>query len=170
MEEFVVLVTPQDEVIGQMEKLKAHEQGVLHRAFSVFLFDKQNRMLLQKRAHTKYHSPGEWTNACCSHPRVGETYEQAAKRRLIEELGIETPIEPKFHFLYKAEVGGNLIEHELDHVFTGLYEGEFDLNKDEVEQVRYLSLEQLDLELQEQPENFTPWFKIILNQYKEHLK
>lgn len=170
MEEFVVLITPQDEVIGQMEKLKAHEQGLLHRAFSVFLFDNQNRMLLQKRALSKYHSPGQWTNACCSHPRVGETYKEAAKRRLVEELGIEVPIEPKFHFLYKANVGGDLIEHELDHVFTGTYEGEFTLNKEEVDSIRYVTMEELDRELEEYPDHFTPWFKIILNEYKQHLE
>ncbi len=170
MEEQVVLVTPQDEVLGQMGKMQAHHEGVLHRAFSVFLFNKKGEMLLQKRADSKYHSPGEWTNACCSHPRWGETYKEAAERRLQEELGISTNITPKFHFLYKADVGGNLIEHELDHVFVGEYEGEFNLNPEEVSEIRYLTMEDLISELDRNPEKFTPWFKIILKEYQDHLE
>ena len=123
MEEKVVLVTENDEVLGLMEKQQAHINGLLHRAFSVFLFNSKGEMLLQKRAAEKYHSPNQWTNACCSHPRANETYEEAAKRRLKEELGIDTEISEKFYFIYKADVGGNLWEHELDHVFVGNYEG-----------------------------------------------
>lgn len=168
MEEKVVLVTEKDEVIGLMEKMQAHENGILHRAFSVFLYNSKGEMLLQKRAAEKYHSPNQWTNACCSHPRIEETYEQAAKRRIKEELGIDCELEEKFWFIYKADVGQNLWEHELDHVFVGNYEGEFNLNKEEVAEVRYISLENLYIELENNPENFTEWFKIILEEYKHH--
>lgn len=169
MEEQVVLISENDEVLGLMEKMQAHENGILHRAFSVFLFNDKGEMLLQKRAADKYHSPNQWTNACCSHPRSGETYLEAANRRLKEELGIETELTPKFHFIYKADVGGNLWEHELDHVFIGNYQEDFDLNKDEVAEIRYISMEDLDREIRENPENFTEWFKIILEEYKHHL-
>ena len=125
MEEQVVLVSEKDEILGVMDKMQAHENGILHRAFSVFLFNDKGEMLLQKRAADKYHSPNQWTNAVCSHPRMGETYMEAAQRRLKEELGIETPLTYRFNFLYKADVGQNLWEHELDHVFTGNFEGAF---------------------------------------------
>ena len=169
MEEEVVLINSKDEVLGSMKKMEAHENGLLHRAFSVFLFNEKGEMLLQKRASCKYHSPNQWTNAVCSHPRMNETYEEAAKRRMQEELGIDVEIEKKFHFLYKAEVGDQLWEHELDHVFTGSYEGEFKLNPEEVAEVRYISMEDLETEMKANPEHFTEWFKIILKEYKEHL-
>lgn len=169
METQVVLVNEYDEVLGSMDKLEAHQRALLHRAFSVFLFDREGRMLLQKRAHDKYHSPGKWTNACCSHPQRDESYHGAALRRLKEELGIEAVIAPAFHFIYKAEVGDGLWEHELDHVFTGNYEGEFHLNPDEVEEVKYVSMEMLLAEVAAEPDNFTEWFKIILSQYLKHL-
>lgn len=169
MEEKVVLVSENDEVLGLMEKMQAHENGILHRAFSVFLFNKNGDMLLQKRASEKYHSPEQWTNACCSHPRAEETYLQAAKRRIKEELGIDCDLEEKFWFIYKADVGQNLWEHELDHVFTGIYEGDFNLNPEEVAEVRYISMEDLDKEIKQNPEHFTEWFKIILEEYKHHL-
>ena len=169
MEEQVVLVSERDEILGVMDKMQAHENGILHRAFSVFLFNDRGEMLLQKRAADKYHSPNQWTNAVCSHPRMGETYMEAAQRRLKEELGIETPITYRFNFLYKADVGQNLWEHELDHVFTGNFEGEFKLNEEEVSEVRYISIDELDKEMSANPENFTEWFKIILKEYKQHL-
>lgn len=170
MEEQVVLVSEKDEILGVMDKMQAHENGILHRAFSVFLFNDKGEMLLQKRAADKYHSPNQWTNAVCSHPRMGETYMEAAQRRLKEELGIETPITYRFNFLYKADVGQNLWEHELDHVFTGNFEGEFKLNEEEVSEVRYISIDELDKEMSANPENFTEWFKIILKEYKQHLE
>lgn len=169
MKEEVVLINPQDEVLGSMEKMEAHQNGLLHRAFSVFLFNDKGEMLLQKRAASKYHSPNQWTNAVCSHPRMDETYEDGAKRRLQEELGIEVDIEQKFHFLYKAEVGDDLWEHELDHVFTGFYNGEFELNPEEVSEIRYILMEDLEQEMKTNPEYFTEWFKIILKEYKDHL-
>ncbi|WP_226064293.1 isopentenyl-diphosphate Delta-isomerase [Kaistella polysaccharea] len=169
MEEQVVLISENDEVLGLMDKMQAHENGILHRAFSVFLFNDKGEVLLQRRAADKYHSPNQWTNAVCSHPRAEENYLQGAHRRMKEELGIEAEITPKFHFIYKANVGGNLWEHELDHVFTGSYTGEFNLNKDEVSEVRYISMNALDEEMKSNPENFTEWFKIILQEYKHHL-
>jgi isopentenyl-diphosphate delta-isomerase len=169
MEEFVVLVNPDDQVLGLMEKQQAHQNGLLHRAFSVFLFNNNGEMLLQKRASGKYHSPGQWTNAVCSHPRENEDYLDGAARRLREELGIETDLNHKFSFIYKADVGKGLWEHELDHVFTGIYNDAFQLDSDEVEEVRYISLADLDTEMKENPENFTEWFKIILAGYKDHL-
>ena len=170
MEEQVVLVSEKDEILGVMDKMQAHENGILHRAFSVFLFNDKGEMLLQKRAAGKYHSPNQWTNAVCSHPRLQETYLEAAERRLKEELGIDTPLTYRFNFLYKADVGQNLWEHELDHVFTGNFEGEFKLNEEEVSEVRYISIDELDKEMSANPENFTQWFKIILKEYKQHLE
>lgn len=169
MEEKVVLITPNDEFLGVMNKQEAHEKGVLHRAFSVFLFNAKGEMLLQRRAASKYHSPNLWTNTVCSHPREGESYKEAALRRMQEELGISADIEEKFHFIYKADVGQGLWEHELDYVFMGFFEGDFSLNSEEVSEVRYISTEDLDREIKEKPENFTEWFKIILNEYKQHL-
>ena len=169
MEEKVVLVNDKDEILGLMEKMQAHENGILHRAFSVFLFNSKGEMLLQKRASQKYNSPNQWTNACCSHPRIDETYLEAAKRRLNEELGINCELEEKFHFVYKADVGQNLWEHELDHVFVGNYDSEIQLNTEEVAEVRYISMEDLDQEMKQNPELFTEWFKIILKEYQHHL-
>lgn len=170
MKELVVLVDPQDEVLGLMEKLQAHENGLLHRAFSVFLFNEKGEMLLQKRAAEKYHSPNQWTNACCSHPRENESYLDAAKRRLNEELGIESELTERFHFIYKADVGQDLWEHELDHVFTGIYDGDFNLNPDEVSEIKYMSIADLNTDIQQYPERYTEWFKIIWAEYRNHLK
>jgi len=169
MEELVVLIDENDNELGLMEKQQAHVNGFLHRAFSVFLFNSTGEMLLQKRAAEKYHSPNQWTNAVCSHPKEGETYEEGALRRLKEELGIHASITEKFFFTYKANVGGNLWEHELDHVFTGTYDGPFAPDASEVSDLRYVSMEELEKELSEHPENFTEWFKIILKEYQQHL-
>lgn len=169
MKEQVVLVNEDDEFLGMMEKMEAHRKGLLHRAFSIFLYDSQGKMLLQRRASGKYHSPGRWTNAVCSHPKEGETYLDAAKRRLKEELGIETKIEEKFYFIYKADVGQGLWEHELDYVFEGRFEGEFHLNQDEVSEVKYLSIEQIERELEKNPDRYTEWFKIIFQEYRSKL-
>lgn len=170
MEELVVLVNPQDEVLGLMEKMQAHENGLLHRAFSVFLFNEKGEMLLQKRATEKYHSPNQWTNACCSHPRENEIYLDAAKRRLKEELGIESELKERFHFIYKADVGQDLWEHELDHVFTGTYDGDFNLNPEEVSEIKYMSITELNADIQHYAERYTEWFKIIWAEYRNHLK
>ena len=171
MEEQVVLVTPEDTILGLMNKQEAHVAGLLHRAFSVFIFNEKGEMLLQKRAAAKYHSPNQWTNAVCSHPRMHETYQEAAERRLLEELNIQTPLNYKFHFIYKADVGGGLWEHELDHVFVGQWDSTLMItpNTEEVAEVRFISMANLEKEIQQHPENFTEWFKIILKEYQQHL-
>lgn len=161
-EEHVILVDEQDREIGAMEKLAAHENGgVRHRAFSVFIFDSQGLWLLQKRADGKYHFPGLWTNACCSHPRPGEATEAAAHRRLGEELGFDCPLTERFHFEYRAtsEAEG-LTEHEIDHVFTGVFDGDLNLNPHEVGAVRWVTLTDLEHDVQTNPDTFTPWFKL----------
>jgi isopentenyl-diphosphate delta-isomerase len=163
MEE-VILVSPQDEEIGYMEKMEAHQLGLLHRAFSVFLFNSKGEMLLQKRAISKYHSGGLWTNACCSHPRKGETIEQAASRRTREELGCEPELQKIHSFIYKAALDNNLTEYEFDHVLFGNYEGEINLNVDEVSEIVYLPIQQIRQEMNEQPDKFTVWFKIIFEE------
>ena len=158
----VILVNENDEQIGKMEKMEAHRRGVLHRAFSVFIFDKQGRMLLQQRAMSKYHSGGLWTNACCSHPKPGEVTIDAARKRLKEEMGFETEIKPLFTFTYNAEFENGLIEHEFDHVYIGNYEGDIIPNSQEVMAYRYASFEEIESELHRHPEEFTAWFQIAL--------
>lgn len=165
----VVLVNEQDEAIGTMEKMEAHRKPHLHRAFSIFLFDNKGRMLLQQRALKKYHSGGLWTNACCSHPYPGEAVEQAAARRLKEELGIETPLTRAFAFTYLAEFDNGLVEHEFDHVFTGTYAGHLEPNPDEVANYCYKSLDDLKEEVASHPHLFTPWFKIALPKLEAHM-
>src|ERR1700754_3991575 len=151
----VILVNQSDEQIGVLEKMEAHRKGVLHRAFSVFIFDHQGRMLLQQRALNKYHSGGLWTNACCSHPRPGEETKAAAVKRLNEEMGFTTEIEALFTFTYEAEFENGLIEHEFDHVFVGQYEGDISPNSEEVMDYKFESLQQIESELQQTPEKFT---------------
>lgn len=156
----VILVDEQDKEIGTCEKMQAHHDGILHRAFSVFVFDREGRMLLQQRAAEKYHSGSLWTNACCSHPQPGEETLSSAKRRLREELGFETDIEKVFHFVYRAEFENGLIEHEFDHVFAGEYEGQINFNRDEVMDVAYRTVEQIHDELRSDPQKYTPWFHL----------
>lgn len=162
--EFVILVDDKDNELGLMEKMEAHEKGLLHRAFSVFLFNDKGEMLLQQRAFSKYHSGGLWTNACCSHPRKGETTIDAAHRRLQEELGIDCEITERFSFIYNSKLDKGLTEHELDHVFTGKYNGDFALNSVEVHTIKYITVDQLLIEIKNHPENYTEWFKICLNE------
>lgn len=156
----LILVNEQDEPIGTMEKMEAHRQGRLHRAFSVFLFDDEGNMLLQQRADEKYHSPGLWTNACCSHPMPSEDTLKAAERRLFEELGITTSVQPAFQFTYRADFENGLIEHEYDHVFFGIYTGLIEPNPAEVKAISYESMNTLRASLQNTPEQYTVWFKI----------
>ena len=143
MEE-VVLVDKHDREIGLMEKIEAHEKALLHRAFSVFIFNENGEMLLQQRAFTKYHSGGLWTNACCSHPRQNEEVMKAAQRRLLEEMGFTTELKKAFSFTYKAAFDNGLTEHEFDHVFIGTYNGVINFNKDEVHQYKYVSIAQIE--------------------------
>ena len=158
--EQVILVDKDDCEIGLMEKMEAHKQSVLHRAFSVFLFNPQGKMLLQQRALTKYHSAGLWTNTCCSHPRPGETLENAVARRLMEEMGITTKVSKAFDFIYQAELPDNLNEYEFDHVFIGNYDDEVRPNHLEVANFVYQSIEEVEVNLQSYPEKYTVWFKI----------
>ena len=158
--EQVILVDKDDCEIGVMEKMDAHKQSVLHRAFSVFLFNPQGKMLLQQRALTKYHSAGLWTNTCCSHPRPGETLENAVSRRLIEEMGINTKVFKAFDFIYQAELPDNLNEYEFDHVFIGNYDADVRPNHLEVANFVYQSIEEVEANLQSHPEKYTVGFKI----------
>ena len=158
--EQVILVDVDDCEIGLMEKMEAHKQAVLHRAFSVFLFNTQGKMLLQQRALTKYHSAGLWTNTCCSHPRPGETLENAVSRRLMEEMGISAKVSKAFDFIYQAELPDHLNEHEFDHVFIGNFDDEVRPNHLEVANFVYQSIEEIAANLQSHPEKYTVWFKI----------
>ncbi len=173
MTEYVILVSADDHELGRMEKMEAHQKGILHRAFSIFLFNERGETLLQQRAAGKYHSPLLWTNTCCSHPREGETVLQAAQRRVREELGIRPEdihdLRPAFHFTYRAEFDNNLIEHELDHVVIGQYEGSCQPNPEEVASTRWVSMPDLLTDVEKSPAHYTAWFKIILNEYVKHL-
>ncbi|MEI6949487.1 isopentenyl-diphosphate Delta-isomerase [Paraflavisolibacter sp. H34] len=159
-EQQVILVTENDEPAGTMGKMQAHREGLLHRAFSVFVFDKKGRMLLQQRALQKYHGAGLWSNACCSHPFPGEEVEAAARRRLQEELGFTTSLQKIFEFTYRAEVENNLVEHEFDHVFAGEYEGPLTLNQQEVADYTYQSMPHLKETIIAHPARFTAWFRL----------
>lgn len=160
MEEQVILVDEFDSPLGFMEKMKAHRMPTLHRAFSIFIFNQQGEMLLQKRASNKYHSPGLWTNACCSHPRPGEDVASAAARRLEEELGFTTKLEKIFEFVYQASFNNGLHEYEFDHVFFGEYDEEINPDTNEVSDFCYKSIEDIELLLRSEPELFTAWFAI----------
>lgn len=166
-EDHVILVDEQDRELGTMEKMAAHEQGVLHRAFSIFVFNAHNELLIHKRAKSKYHSGGLWTNTCCSHPRLGESVEEAAHRRLKEEMGMEADLLPQFTFIYRQELDQGLTEHELDHVLFGKSDAKPQPNPDEVEAWRYISFTELQEKLANSPEDFTAWFKICFETVAE---
>ena len=163
----VILVNEHDDMVGVMEKMEAHRQGLLHRAFSIFIFNSKGEMLLQQRAISKYHSGGLWTNACCSHPMPGEKTIDAAQRRLKEELGFETPVEKIFDFVYKAEFDNGLIEHEFDHVFAGEYDGQLSINPDEVNEFCYKELSEIKNTLQTHPQKYTAWFHLAFPKIEE---
>lgn len=162
-EDLVVLVDEKDHATGQMPKLEAHEKGLLHRAFSVLLFNNNKELLLQQRAFNKYHCGGLWTNTCCSHPFPEEDVKDAAMRRLNEEMGVECDLEKSFEFTYKAEFDNGLTEHEYDHVFVGTFSGIPIINTDEVADWKYMSLGAIREDLVRHPGKYTPWFKIILD-------
>jgi len=164
--EEVILVNGQDEPIGLMEKVEAHQKGLLHRAFSVFVFNTKGELLLQQRALSKYHSPGLWTNTCCSHPRTGEENAAAAHRRIQEEMGFDCELEYKGFLIYKVQFENGLFEHELDHVFTGVFEGIPQINSDEVASFRWTSIQNLKQEIELEPDRFTHWLQLILQQKK----
>ena len=169
-EEKVILVNDRDEPIGLMPKLEAHEKAVLHRAFSVFILNDKKEVMLQQRAHQKYHSPLLWTNTCCSHQREGETNIQAGKRRLSEEMGFSADLKELFHFIYKAPFDNGLTEHELDHVMIGYYNGEPIINHEEVEDWKWMSIEAIRTDMQQHPELYTVWFKIIFQKFYHFLE
>ena len=160
MLESVILVDRNDQEVGIMEKIQAHREGVLHRAFSIFIFNSNGQMLLQKRAENKYHSGGLWTNSCCSHPRPGERIQEAAYRRLDEEFGFTTSLEFAFSFIYKAGLDNDLTEHELDHVFIGWSDDIPVPDPDEISEWRYVDVHDIVEEMESSPEKFTEWFKI----------
>ena len=168
--EQVILVNEQDVATGTMEKMEAHEKALLHRAFSVFIFNEKGETLLQQRALDKYHSGGLWTNSCCSHPRPGEETIKAASRRLEEELGFEAPLKKVFDFVYQASFDNGLTEHEFDHVFIGFYEGAINPDPKEVCNYAYRNMEAIEEELQHKPQLFTAWFHIAFPKVMEWWK
>ena len=167
MKEHVILVDEQDNPLGLMEKIEAHEKALLHRAFSVFVFNDKNELMLQQRAAEKYHSPLLWTNTCCSHQREGESNIEAGKRRLQEEMGFSCELEELFSFIYKAPFDNGLTEHELDHVMIGRFNDEPIINTEEVASYKWMPLKDVKADIENHPEKYTVWFKII---FKESYK
>ncbi len=161
--EQVILVDEQDNSIGTMEKLEAHQRGVLHRAFSILVFNSKGDMLLQRRARTKYHSGGLWTNACCSHPAPGESITEATRRRLKHEMGLEVESEYAYKFIYRASLDHGLTEHELDHVFVAVTDDAPNINIEEVDEWKYIDIPSLLEDMNNQPEQYTHWFKLIMD-------
>jgi isopentenyl-diphosphate delta-isomerase len=170
MREEVILVDEMDREIGTMEKLHAHEVGLLHRAISVFLFNLKGELLLQKRASSKYHSGGLWTNTCCSHPRPGEKNIDAAIRRLYEEMGICSDLDYSFSFTYTANFQNGLIENEFDHVFTGISQVTPQINIEEAEDFNYVSIPNVIIDMNKNPNNYTEWFKIAIHKVEFQMK
>jgi len=164
MEEKVILVDEQDNQLGLMPKMEAHEKAVLHRAFSVFIFNDKRELMLQQRAAHKYHSPLLWTNTCCSHQRDGESNIEAGKRRLDEEMGFSTDLKEVFSFVYKAPFDNGLTEHELDHVMVGDFNGEPKINPEEVESYKWMTLDAVKNDIEINPDDYTAWFKIIFKE------
>jgi isopentenyl-diphosphate delta-isomerase len=168
VEEKVILVDANDNPIGLMNKLEAHEKALLHRAFSVFILNDKMELMLQQRAHHKYHSPLLWTNTCCSHQRENETNIQAGTRRLREEMGFVTELKEMFHFIYKAPFDNGLTEHELDHVMIGYYNDVPVINDDEVESWKWMKIEDIKNDMITNPDIYTVWFKIIFEEFYHH--
>ncbi len=165
----VILVDENDNEVGRMEKLQAHKIGALHRAFSVLIMNNKGEMLIQKRATGKYHSGGLWSNACCSHPLGNATIENEAQTRLIEEMGIDIPLSFQYSFIYKADLENNLIEHELDYVFLGFFDGTPTPNEEEAEDWKYVNLENLQIDVNKNPEKYSYWFRLILNRWQNEI-
>ncbi len=168
--DFVILVDENDKKIGLMPKIEAHKKGLLHRAFSVFIFNDKNELMLQKRNRNKYHSPGLWTNTCCSHQKDGESNIDAGKRRLKEEMGFCVDLNELDSFIYYVKFDNGLIEHELDHILIGEYNGSFNVNPEEVDEWKWLALDKIKDDIKTNPNNYTEWFKIIMYNYYNELK
>jgi isopentenyl-diphosphate delta-isomerase len=168
--EYVILVDENNNELGLMEKQEAHQKALLHRAFSILVFNSKGELLLQQRAQNKYHSAGLWTNTCCSHPRFDESTLEAANRRLMEEMGFDCILKEYFHFIYHAPLDNGLTEHELDFVYIGTYDGMPQINESEVSAYRWVGIVQLMDEMHSFPEHFTCWFRIIMEKYIEHTK
>jgi isopentenyl-diphosphate Delta-isomerase len=168
-EELMILVNEHDEEIGALEKIKTHQEGLMHRAFSIFLFNDAGEMLIHKRAKQKYHSGGLWTNACCGHPNPNEEISAAAHRRMFEELGIKSELNKAFDFTYKAKLDNGLTEHEFDHVFIGTFNEHVPFNLDEVDSISFIELKELDRSIEKNPMNYTEWFKIAYPLLKSYL-
>lgn len=168
MEDQVILVNRNDVEVGVAGKMLAHRRGDLHRAVSVFIFDSQGRLMLQKRASAKYHSAGLWSNTCCSHPRPNETSANAARRCLVEEMGIKCELEKVFSFVYRATFGNGLFEHEYDHVFFGNYDGEPLLNPAEAEEWKWVEITELSVDVQRCPEAYSFWLLACLEHVISH--
>ena len=166
----VILVNEKDEWQGTMEKMQAHKEGALHRAFSVFVLNEKNEMLLQRRALHKYHSPGLWSNTCCSHPMPGESTMAAAHRRLQEEMGFDCELAPAFHFRYRSPVGNGLVENEYDHIYVGSYNDNIELNAEEACEYRYVALDDISAQITTEPEKFTTWFRLVMPRFIDHLQ
>jgi len=165
VENYVILVDKNDNPIGKMEKIEAHKKGLLHRAFSVFIYNERKELLLQQRALTKYHTPGLWTNTCCSHQKENETNIQAGQRRLQEEMGFTVPLEEIMAFTYKAPFSNGLVEHEFDHILIGNYNYKPKPNPEEVNDWRWESLNNITKDINQNPQKYTEWFKIIFDKY-----
>jgi len=170
MEEKVVLVDENGKETGTEEKMKAHMEGKLHRAFSIFVFNTRGELLLQRRAEKKYHSGGLWTNTCCSHPRPGEPVEKAVHRRLKEEMGFDCELKEIFSFIYKVEFDNGLSENEYDHVFVGRFDGEPSPNSDEVDGWKWVDIEELKKNIYQNPEKYTYWLRVSIEKVAHYLK
>jgi isopentenyl-diphosphate delta-isomerase len=167
MEENVILVDDNDNQIGLMAKTEAHKKALLHRAISVFIFNSEGEWLLQRRAFSKYHSAGLWTNTCCTHPLPNENNQDAANRRLKEEMGMHSALKELFSFTYKETLDNELTEHELDHVFLGTSDLIPNINSDEVAEYKYISYDDLIRDIQKNPNNYTVWFKKIIERVSD---
>jgi len=166
----IILVDEKDNQVGTGEKMVVHKEGKLHRAFSVFIFNSKKELMLQQRATSKYHSPGLWTNTCCSHPKPGEKIIDAAKRRLKEEMGFNCDLKEAFSFIYKAKFDNGLSEHEFDHVFIGKFDGNPKPDKKEAESWKWITLAELRKDMKKNPEKYTYWLKVSIDKLVSYME
>lgn len=165
--ELIIEVDSLDNEIGAIEKMEAHQKGVLHRAFSIFIFNSKKELLLQKRAKNKYHSGGLWTNTCCSHPHPSVPIEKTLEEKLMQEMGLKPPLQHQFHFIYRCEFDNHLIEHELDHVYFGFTDELPNPNPEEADDWKYMNMEDLKVDLYSHPDKYTVWLQICFTQVYE---